>query len=59
MFFFKIGNASYSLKNKLLQKSRDIDNAIHKHEMFLENQRNSYIEKEQEIEQRLNEFNRK
>ena len=54
------GNQRKEQANENLQrKDRDISDAIHKHEMYLENQRNSYLRKEQEKDDKFNEFQRK
>lgn len=46
-------------ERKLRQKSRDIEAAQVKHNILFNQQRNSYVEKELEIEKRLNHFQHK
>lgn len=46
-------------QQRLIKKSRDIQGAMMKHENMLEQKRSMYIEKEDEIEKKLNNFQRK
>lgn len=46
-------------ERRLLQKSRDIEAAQTRQNILFNQQRNSYIEKELEMEKRLNQFQRK
>lgn len=46
-------------QQRLIQKSKDIQGAMMKHENILEHKRSLYLEKEDEVEKKLNAFQRK